>query len=117
MNIFNKLKTMVVENNNKMVFYIAANEDNSVGVFETFRNALENKYAYWISANAVNSLVLENGSEITILPQEDADELLALPKSDFIVVEATTNTKNILDKLSKKTEGFVVVDASTKDLL
>jgi hypothetical protein len=114
MNALLKLKQMA-EDTHGIYFYITDTEKRSIQVFNKIKDSVD--YAWWVSANAVNSVTLDNGSEITILPEDDAHELLALPHSSAVFIESEDDVREMADALRDTTDVLALVDPTSQELL
>lgn len=110
------LNRVAQERPGQSLFYLAEDQKSSVLQYKRFKNVVLD-YAFIVEVEAVCSITLDNGSEVTFLPNEDAKELLKLPKSDKIFIETTDNIKSLVSALSYKTDAIVVVDNETKEIL
>jgi hypothetical protein len=104
-------------NPGSIIFYVASTDEESVNTLKMFRTSIpESEWLYTVSAGTVGTITMNNTTEVTFLPENEAYVLLELPNSSCIFFEGTEMNKGLAGYLSVKTNKFVYVNPITKEL-
>ncbi len=106
------------ENPGSIIFYITNTDEDSEKQLKTFRSALlDEDWMYQVAAGVVGTITLNNTTEVTFLPESEAQLLLELPNSGAIFFEMTDKNKELAENLFPKTGKMFFVDPISKELV
>jgi hypothetical protein len=106
------------DNAGSLIFYVACTDNEAINQLQIFRsNLVDNDWFYQVAHGTVGTITLNNGAEVTFLPESEAFVLLELPNSNTIFFELTSNNRELAESLMMKTSKLMFVDPVTKELV
>ncbi len=107
-----------IESAGSIIFYIAHSDEGALNQLKVFRSSLADEdWMYQVAAGMVGTVTLSNTTEVTFLPESEAQLLLELPNSGAIFIETTEQNKELAENLFPKTGKMFFVDSITKELV
>lgn len=103
-------------NPGSVIFYVTALDD-SIDLINLFKSSLNEEWLYQLIEGNVSTITLKNGTDITFLPETEAEFLRELPNSSCIFFELTTHNHELAENLIPNTNKIIIVDPITKDLV
>lgn len=112
------LKQESDHNPGSIIFYVSVTPEDSIKQLVSFRSTLiDGDWLYEVQAGTVGTITMNNMTEITFLPEQEAYILLELPNSHAIYYEATNNSTSLAEELIIKTTNLKLVDPVSKELM